>query len=132
MIAGTCRSVALTIALALPGCSPWPEPAGRPSNVPADALRIQGADTQWWIRCWREAEANWCHVFNAAGVTLHNEVFLPYDGGSPLAAHDLDIDPMRSDSGHVWMKNGRILLPSTDFARRRELLKRTLPDTYRR
>ena len=118
--------IALVTSLVLPACSPWTEPS-RPSNVPADAVLVYGGKTHWWIRCWFQAGTNRCQIFNASGKTLSDEVFLPYDRGATVPQHELQIDPRRSDAGKVWLKNGRILLPQTNFDRNRKALERRLP-----
>jgi hypothetical protein len=111
------------LLLWLQGCSLSGDPLPpRPRNVAADAVRIPGGKTQWWIKCEYKHNVNTCQVFNAGGAVLHDEVFLPDDGGAAVVESELRIDPTRSNSARVWLENGRVLLPSTDFARHKEFL----------
>lgn len=112
----------LFIGLALQACSPLPGPPPRPANVPADAARVQSSDRTVWIKCSRTAAANECQIYNAAGEPIYDEVFLPYDGGPPVPDHELEVDTKFSNFAYVHLRNGRILLPSTNFERHKELM----------
>jgi hypothetical protein len=102
------------------GCSIFSELPPRPENVPQDAVRVGGSKGQWWIKCWREGDANKCHVFNAKGETIYNEEFRPYDGSTTVKDEHLKVDPRRSDVTSIYLDNGRILLPTTDFERHKK------------
>jgi hypothetical protein len=87
-----------------------------------DAVRIPGGNTQWWIKCAYTETVDACQVFKARGDVLADEVFRPYDGGPPVAAIELRIDPTRSNPTKVRLENGRVLLPSTNFDGFKQLL----------
>ena len=112
--------VVLISAALMYGCSVSPEWPPRPDNVPADSVRIGHRKTSWWIKCWREDDINKCQVFNSGGEVLYNEIFRPYDGGPVVGEGDLRIDPRRSDVTSIYLENGRILLPTTDFERHKQ------------
>jgi hypothetical protein len=106
----------LVAVVLLEACYPWPRQLPpRPANVSADAVRIEGGKTQWWITCRYKAEADVCKVFNAGGVVIVDEVFRPYDGGPPVLEQDLRIDERRSHIDVLYLQNGRILLATTRF-----------------
>ena len=102
-------------SLFLCGCEPT-----RPSDVPGDAIYVPGGKTGWWERCSYEKnqDLDKCQTFNAEGVVMEDEVYLPYDGGRPLLSSELVIDPDGRVAGPyiICLKNGRILLPQSHFA----------------
>lgn len=63
-----------------------------------------------------------CQVFNAEGLIIYDEPFRPYDLGPVIATKDLVIDPEHSDITRIYLRNGRVLLPSSDFDRHKALL----------
>ena len=97
------------------GCAP-----ARPKNVPGDAIWVPGGKTEWWERCFYDKNQNFdkCQTFNANGLVLEDEVYLPYDGGRPAFSSELVIDPWAGLAGPyiICLNNGRILLPQSHFA----------------
>jgi hypothetical protein len=106
--------VLLVLGLSLGSCMP-----ARPSGVPPDSAYVVGAYKGWWERCSFDSthDADQCQIFNAGGELLHDEVFLPYDGGEAARASELKIDTDSNLAGpqYVCLTNGRILIPKSDF-----------------
>ena len=129
---GACVLIVVLDGLLL-SCQVANRPA-RPANVPADAVREPGGKTQWWIRCEYRRNDNVCQVYNAGGIVLRNEIYRPYDGGGPVRPEDLKIDPHHSIGVPyvVYLKNGRVLLPSSDFDRQKQFLDEFLDSVRRR
>lgn len=121
----SCGAV-MTAAGILASCSPWPEPPPRPENVPPDAVRVYGPKTWWWFKCWYDGKTDRCQIFNERGAVLNNDVYRPYDGGPVVQEEDLRIDVQRSGPPIVWLENGRILLPDSDFQAQKAFV-----DTFR-
>lgn len=121
-----CASFSGVFALSLlvQACSSTnPEPP-RPKNVPLDAVRLGHAKGPQRAVCSFEKAVNRCRVFNAGGVLLRDDVFLPYDGGPAVPAADLRIRWQCSQIDSLCLENGRYLLPRTDFERHKELLEK--------
>ena len=116
-------SAAAFMVVVFVACSIFPEPPRRPSNVSADAVLVGGAKAWWWIKCWRSEAVNRCQVFNAEGISLYDEPYLPADGAGPVEARDLQIDRERTQVTRVFLQNGRVLLPSTDYELHKRLLE---------
>jgi hypothetical protein len=99
----------------------------KPSNVPSDAVRVpQIYGEAWWQRCSysQKDDADRCQVFNNGGGTIINGVFLPYDGGEAAKQPELEIDGNARLAGPyiVCLKNGRILIPQSDFQNQRRFI----------
>jgi len=113
----------LALGFPLVGCEP-----ARPNNIPQDSVLVTGADEHWWERCSYDQKENLdhCQIFNAGGDVIWNEAFLPYDGGKAANETDLMIDSnARLKSWQfVCLKNGRILLPKSQFEKFKEFLDR--------
>jgi hypothetical protein len=106
----------LGAVLLLQACYPWPRQLPpRPANVPADATRIEGSKTQWWVSCRYTVGTNVCRVFNAGGVVITDEVYRPYDGGPAVQEQDLRIDAGRSHTNVLYLQSGRILIAGSEF-----------------
>jgi hypothetical protein len=75
-----------------------------------------------WVKCWYKAPTNYCRIYNAAGEPYYDEVYLPYDGGPAIPESELEVDPNLSNPAYIHLKNGRTLLPSTNFERHKALL----------
>jgi hypothetical protein len=109
-------TVILLASLGLFGCGP-----ARPSNVPLDATYIEGGEVGgWWQHCSFDSgnDVNRCQIYNAGGVVLSDEVFLPYDGGKALTSSLLKIDGdsyLAAGPNYVCLKDGRILIPKSHF-----------------
>ena|SRR5689334_22205035 len=105
-----------------------PEP-DKPSSVPTAAVLVRLPKNYWWKYCWYEPvdSQDHCRVFNRVGDLITDDIFLPYDGGPPLQPSELQIDSQLSFGDWVWLKNGRILLPQSNFARVKSLLNGIAP-----
>ena len=90
----------------------------RPRNVPKDAVHV-GGTVGWWELCSYDSneDMNYCQIFNRGGDVIWNEVFLPYDGGKAAKGAELQVDGESRIAGpqYVCLKNGRILLPKSQF-----------------
>jgi len=94
-------------------------PPARPSVVAADAVAVAGSKTVWWQQC-TVAEADGsarCRIWNAGGLVLYDEIFLPYDERAQLTKAELTIAPEPTFPGpdRIWLSNGRVLLPKSRF-----------------
>jgi len=91
----------------------------RPTSVPRDSVYIEGGEFYWWAHCSYDSDqdADHCQTFNSGGNILKDEIFLPYDGGKAVQESELVIDGKSRFSGPytVSLKNGRILIPKSDF-----------------
>jgi hypothetical protein len=102
-----------------------PEP--RPTNVPTDAIPIPYiAKSRLWAKCWTENTQTRCRIFNGAGKLLHDDVFVSYAQGTSVAASDLEIVPERSGADYLWLKNGDILLPETNYSGHRQSMEQII------
>lgn len=113
----------IVVLLCFFGCS---EPR-RPSAVPPEATRVEGAKTGYWQIC-RVGQQDQirCTVWNEAGTVLKDEVYRPLDGGPGLQEGELNIRTGEICSGpyQVCLTNGRILLPESQFDQLKELMKK--------
>jgi len=98
----------------------------RPNNIPSDSVYIEGGKVCWWQRCYYDSshDLDHCQIFNMVGDTIHDEQFLPYDGGMAAKASELVIDGESIPKGpdYVHLKNGRILIPMSQFELQRDFL----------
>lgn len=100
-----------------------PEP--KPANVPDDAVAIPYiAKSLLWAKCWVDGTHNRCRIFNGAGKLLQDDVFITYSRESSVAAADLVIVPQRSGPDYLWLKNGEILLPVTNYPEHRRSVEK--------
>jgi hypothetical protein len=92
----------------------------KPANVPDDAVPIPYiAKSRLWAKCWVEGTDTRCRIFSSAGKPLQDDVFVRYADKASVAASDLVIVPERSGPDHLWLKNGEILLPETNYLQHR-------------
>lgn len=126
MLKRLCQSVlswiiSASLCTSLNGCKP-----ARPSDVPDDATWISGGKTDWWAKCSydRNQGLDKCQTFNAGGRIIEDETYLPYDGGKPAPPSELVIDPSARLAGPyiICLKNGRILLPKSDFVSQKKFV----------
>jgi len=107
---------ALVLGFGLGGCK---NSRPRPNNIPRDSVYVEGGKFYWWAHCSYDAnqDADYCQTFNSGGDILKDGKFLPYDGGNAAKESALDIDGSSHFSGPytVGLKNGRILIPKSDF-----------------
>jgi hypothetical protein len=93
--------------------------------VPAGATPVSFSKEGGWAYCWLDAKenVNRCRTYNAGGERLYqpghegddDDVFLRDDGGTPLADAELQISPIRTSPGHIWLEHGVVLLPRNAF-----------------
>lgn len=93
----------------------------RPTEVPAAAVRVEGAKTGYWQICTVGGSAQLhCTVWNDGGTVLMDETYLPLDEGPAPQNKELQIRPDEICKGgpyQVCLINGRILLPQSMFER---------------
>jgi len=97
----------------------------RPTNVPTGAVAVSIPKSNYlWKYCWYDPQDSddHCRVFNGNGLIIIDDTFDPYDGGPPVPSEELRIDSRRSFGDWVWLENGRILLPRSDFDQVKNLL----------
>lgn len=97
----------------------------RPSNVPNGAVAVSIPKSNYlWKYCWYEPADthDHCRVFNGNGLIVVDDIFDPYDGGPPVQSPELRMDGRRSFGDWVWLENGRILLPRSNFDQVKKLL----------
>ena len=94
----------------------------RPANIPATATFAPGGKVGgWWHYCQFGAADHLAHctIWNAGGLVLCDGVFLPSDQ-EPLEVRELMVvyNPKWGDNSQfICLKNGRVLVPSSDFER---------------
>ena len=126
------RVTSLLICLApLTGCGYFGDPP-RPATVPAGATPVNFDGAGGWAYCWLDAEANVnrCRTYNARGQRLYlwghendeDDVFLRDEEPGPVPEAELQISRIRTSPGHVWLKNGVVLLPRNDFENYKRLV----------
>jgi len=88
----------------------------RPASVPPQATLVFEGGVAFWERCWvdQAIQQNQCQIFNRKGVTLTEDVFLPYQGGGPVPESQLKI-VSGGDWGVVKLQDGTILIPRTSY-----------------
>lgn len=111
------RNLGLVFLVALLGCSS----PSRPPSVAADATWVETSKTGLWQQCEvTDTQTIHCTVWNAGGVVLMDEPYLPLDGGPPPSAKDLRLK--KTGGGYeVRLTNGRILAPQSLFQRMKAL-----------
>jgi hypothetical protein len=92
----------------------------RPAEVPPEATYVAGGKVGgWWQQCSPGAagKAVHCRIWNAGGLVLADEEFLPYDGGAPPSAEELRISAAPTFPGpdRIYLTNSRVLLPGSRF-----------------
>jgi len=110
-----CSCIPSTVLLLfLAGCQQWPPE--RPENVPKSAVFVQSVKRGYWHSCGIDQTENicYCTIYLDDGRVVFNDIFLPYDGGGPVAENDLKITP-NGTSDTIRLENGRLLLPKTRF-----------------
>jgi hypothetical protein len=120
-----CAWIAALIGVVLVYVIVLGSPPRRPSNVPGDAVFVEGAKTGWWQSCSHTSQnVTMCRVYNKGGQVIVDEEFLPYDGGPQPTVSELVLDPRNhySDVYRIALKNGRLLLRKSMFAQSKELL----------
>jgi hypothetical protein len=118
-----CVGVLLS-GLSLAGCK-----HARPENVPVDSVYVNGANGEgWWQHCSYLAtqDVDHCWIFNWRGGVIEDEEFIPYDGGTAAKESELTIDNDSRLAGPyiICLKNGRILIPKSNFENQKEFIDR--------
>src|SRR5690349_12682795 len=89
-------AVVATVLLTVVSCGCVGErPPARPPVVATDAVAVAGSKTVWWQHCTvSEADGSaHCRIWNAGGLVLYDEIFLPYDERTKLTKAELTIAP---------------------------------------
>jgi hypothetical protein len=90
--------------------SPYSPP--RPSNIPSDAVYIQGPDGHGlWESCNVSANEIDCKIANVTGSLLHDGRFIPYNGTVATTQKDIVIT-QKSGEGWISLANGTYLIPA--------------------
>jgi hypothetical protein len=92
----------------------------RPQDVTPEATCVlAGKAGCWWQHCRATIAGRpvHCRIWNAGGLILEDEQFLPYDGGAPPTADELKIpvDAKFAGPDRIFLANGRVLLPRSRF-----------------
>jgi hypothetical protein len=91
----------------------------KPNKIPGDSVYVEGGKFYYWARCSYDPnqDADLCQTFNSGGDILEDGIFLPYDGGGAAKESELYVDGRSHFSGPytIGLKNGRILIPKSDF-----------------
>ncbi len=116
-------------------------PPRRPSGLSAQALYIERgtvpfkiSSTGEWLDCWFDESEHFdrCKLTDVKGKVEFEDVFLPYEGQSPIPKSDLILDARRT--GNVWtgthekgvlypvvyLANGAILIPRSDYEKAKQ------------
>jgi len=99
----------------------------RPKNVPKGAVPVPAQyGNAWWQRCSYDPtnDSDHCQIFNPGGAILEDQTFLPYDGGNAAKDSELKIDGDNRLAGPyiICLKNGRILIPKSDFENQKRFI----------
>jgi hypothetical protein len=117
-------------------------PPRRPAGLSTNALYMERGIVPFklsstpgdWLDCWfdKHERLDRCRLTDERGNLEFEDVFLPYEGQSPLPQEDLVLD--RRATGHVWtgsyekglryplihLANGQILLPRSDYEKAKQ------------
>ena len=106
------------------GCGRAPRPA-RPDDVPPAAAYVGGGKIGgWWQECALVTSLSaHCRIWNAGGLLLYDEEFLPYDQ-RPLTAAEIRIPEHCWDTfgDRICLSNERVLLPRSNFDRMKRMM----------
>ena len=84
----------------------------RPRDVPKNAVHVGGA-VGLWEQCTYDPTRNvdTCRIWYRGGEIKESGEFVPYDGGSPARADELEIIDSQNEPDRIGLRNGRILIP---------------------
>src|SRR5262245_23137817 len=120
------RWTLLVLALLALSCD-WRPYHSMPATVPKDAVEIPMiGKSKGWAKCWLDRKDTRCRIFNINGEVVADDVFLPLDGGADITASELHLVAEDTSPDYVWLTNGRVLLPRTNFAEHKEFADRIL------
>jgi len=100
----------------------------RPPTVPQDAVTIPNiAKTSMYARCSSVAGRPYCEVLAPDGTLVWNERFIADDPAVTISPEQLEIDAIRTEGrDFIALKNGRYLLPSTNYDDHKKVLREKL------
>lgn len=117
-------------------------PPRRPASLSSNALYIEKGVVPFklsstpgdWLDCWfdEHEQVDRCKMTDESGKLEFEDVFLPYEGQSPLLQDKLVFDTRRT--GHVWtgsyekgtripvvyLSDGEILLPRSEYEKAKQ------------
>jgi hypothetical protein len=132
IVAAICAITLLTAAVFVWANRPKP----RPNSVSSNAIHIEKVhspftfrETGYWLDCWFDASegVDRCKLTDQNGNVVFEDVFLPYEGKSPIPQSALIFDFRRIGSGWVgsyeknisvpviYLENHQILLPRAAY-----------------
>lgn len=113
MTLGNTAPVVMTLLVAMTGCSRAPV---RPQGVPTSSVFVPAAKGGYWHTCRLDQTDQECRctIYLGDGRIVYDEVFLPYEGSTPIEEKDLKITP-DGTGDTVKLANGRLLLPQSDY-----------------
>lgn len=93
-----------------------PNHPSRPGNVPKSATLVLMGWSHFWQECSFDSarQQDRCRIYNGNGEILHDEIFLPANGGSAVPEDQLKIAP-GGNSYSVHLLNGIVLIPQKNF-----------------
>ncbi len=94
----------------------------RPNNVPKAVVHVGGSIGCWQLRTYNSTRhMDQCQIWYRGGATREEGEFIPYDGGAPATADQLQIVDIHEVDA-VGLRNGRILIPKSRETQIREFL----------
>jgi hypothetical protein len=107
-----------------------PNHPSRPSNVSRSATLVLMGWSHFWQECWFDPaqQQDKCRIYNGNGEILHDEIFLPANGGGAIPKDQLKIAP-GGNSYSVHLLNGIVLIPQKYFDEIRKELQGDLTGT---
>jgi hypothetical protein len=86
----------------------------------------------WWLSCSENDGHNRCKLTDVDGNTEYEGEFTPYDDKGPVPKDQLNIESEKTRDNKVWigsalvplvfLQNGRVLLPASQYEESRRLL----------
>jgi hypothetical protein len=108
-------------------------PKKRPNNVSLNALHIEKvhvpftfSEAGYWIDCWLDERENAdrCKLTDLNGKIEFEDVFLPYEGQSPIPQSELIFDVRRVGGSWMWVGSSEISVPVIYLTNHQILLPR--------
>ena len=106
----------------------------RPSNISSRSVFLERGSVPFklsthgdWLECWEDSTAtvDRCRLADEKGAIKFEDVFLLYEGPSPVPEKDLTFDVDKTRTLHygvkgislpvIFLQNGQILLPQSDY-----------------
>ena len=112
----------------------------RPKGIAANAVFLWAPHVGlpaprrgWWLSCSENDGHNRCKLTDIDGNTEYEGEFVPYDDKGPVPEGELNIETEKTRDNKVWigsalvplvfLENGRVLLPASQYQESRRLLK---------